>query len=236
MSWLDDIVMQIAKLGMAAPPTEVFSSPQQPLPEAPVSPQEPRQLPFYPSERYIKYNRAPETSLTDQHVSAIAKAAKMAENTGTLSPELSKYLLPIAMTEGWGGNMGVLQSDKNAFYASKRFQRFAENMGLKEGDDLTPIYVKGEKHYVPNQNAENGPRLAAAILAEKAAQARQRGDSSVDTAIMRYNGKGKATEEYYGELVPADTAVYLRKVKEAERLLQHPVNADIWGHYQKEYR
>lgn len=189
-------------------------------------------LPFWPSDRHVKFSQAPEQTLNTNAVASIAAARRLAEETGVLTPELGDHLLPIAMVEGWGTGMGV-RGDQG-FYASRRFLGALEKMGLKENEDYRTYYKKGEKFIMPGGGKEeNMPRMAAVILGEKASLKHVKGD--LLEAIKAYNGKGKATEYVYGDAVPADVDVYLAKVQAARRLLDHPLNAKFNAHFMKEY-
>jgi len=190
-------------------------------------------VPFYPSDRHVKYNLAPERSLDTLAVSEIARVRKLAEERGVLSKELGEQLLPMAMVEGWGSGMGVKGGNK--FYASQRFRNALEKLDLKEETDYMPVWIKGDKHFELLPTDENAPRLAAAILAEKAAITRKRGQEDVEAAVKAYNGKGKSTEMWNGQAIPADVDVYWKKVTEAARLLAHPLNKRLHEHYTREY-
>ncbi len=191
--------------------------------------EKPEPVPFYPSDAYVKYNRAPEKTLSNMDISAIAAARKKAEETGVLSPELGEHLLPIAMVEGWGKKMGVLTGGQG-FYASRRLMKSLEQMGLEEDKDYVTHYIKGDKHVSPLQAS---PAFAAVILGEKAALKHVGGD--VEKALKAYNGSGRAIEKVDGRETPADVDVYLGKVKAARRLLDHPLNEKIRTHFQREY-
>lgn len=196
----------------------------------------PKPLPFYPSRRYIEKGQTPETSLTEDAVTSIAQARKLAETSGVLSPDLGAMLLPIAMTEGWGTGMGVKSGEENSFYASPRFKAALKNMGLEEYKDVTPIVIRGEKHYIPEPRSGNEAKMAAVILGEKAAVARARGDTTIEGAVKRYNGKGSSWERYYGANVPANVNTYWKKVQEAHQLLEHPMNAPFVSHFNSIYQ
>lgn len=219
MSGVEDALRALA--GWMNPPKE----------EKPVEYDEDQVIGFYPRQKYLDNNWAPESRLSSHELTAIAKARKLAETTGVLTPEQGEKLLPIAMVENWGLGMGI--KDTNNFYASQRFRKDMERLGLEAGKDLMPSYIKGELHYAPNVTDANGPRLAALILAEKS---KLKGVNSLDDAIRRYNGKGKATEHYYGTAVPADVEEYLRKVNEAHTMLPHPKNAPFLTHYNTAYK
>ena len=209
---------------------------------APARPQQSSDLdeaiPFYPQERYVKYNLAPERSLSAGNITAIARARKLAEDTGTLSPEVANYMLPIAMTEGWGARMGVRGDSANALYASQRVRRFVKNMGLEEGKHFTKTMIKNEPHFLFNNgdgdDPDVWPRAAAVYLAEKAALL---GKNALPEAVVkRYNGAGSAMEDVMGELVPANVQTYWKKVEEARRLLDHPQNQNLRQYFEQEYK
>lgn len=187
-------------------------------------------LPFYPNNDYIKYNRAPEKTLTTAAVAAIAAARKRAEETGVLTPELGEHLLPMAMVEGENDRIGIIPGREN-FYASRRMLKALENMGLEEGKDYISNYHNGEKH-VRIMNAN--PAMAAVILGEKAQLKRVGGD--LEKAIKAYNGKGKGTERFITGDIPADVDVYWDKVQKAKQTLDHPLNYKIKNHYTKAYQ
>ena len=187
-------------------------------------------LPFHPSD--LSLRQAPESSLTAKHVTDIARARRLAESHGVLTPELGEYFLPMAMTEGWGSTMGV--KTDNAFYASPRFKTMVNQMELKEGKDYSLKKIKGEPHIAPHVTEENGPRWAATILGEKS---RLKGVMTAEDAVKRYNGQGTATEYvgYDDTPVPADVNVYLKKVQKAKELLAHPKNSVLSNHFNSQY-
>lgn len=228
-----------ALMGLAFPNGMPMGMPQQqPLQQATMQaePELPPPVPFYPSARHIERDWAPEKSIDEISLTKIADARRLAEKTGVLTPELGAHLLPMAMVEGWGEGMGV--KDTNAFYASRRFQSALDKMGLKEGADYNKTLINGEPHIMPYPKGGNGPALAAVILGEKA---KLRGDPSIEGAIKRYNGAGKAIEEEGnpGDLhytrTPADVNVYWKKVQEAKRMLEHPSNAPFVAAFNARY-
>lgn len=172
-------------------------------------------LPFYPAERYVKYRHAPETSLTAEDLSQIAAARRQAEKAQILSPELAEQLLPMAMVEGEGLKLGILEN-QGGYYASRQLMKKLSDMELEEGKDYLTSYIKGEKHVVP---LKGSPALAAVILSEKAALKHVGGD--VEKAVTAYN---------------IGTPTHWEKVKEARRLLSHPMNEKFYQHFDREYK
>lgn len=215
---------------------EVLRPPQQavePDPEA--------RVPHYPLRRYAEQNLAPEQTLRYRDIAALARARRQAEETGVLSPELAEHLLPMAMTEGRSGNFGIVQ--EGAFYAKpKTLDRF-KKMGLDPADQgaFAPVAFKDipgkGRHIGPSGNAigdsDAYARIMAAILADKAALG-QPGD--VEGAVMRYNGKGRAIEEFDGVRQQADVNVYLDKVKQAREMLAHPKNKQLLDYFNSIYQ
>ena len=196
-----------------------------PAPESPVAP-------FYPSARYVDQNLAPEKTLREDDISALARARRTAEEKGVLPPELARYLLPMAMVEGRSGNYGIKRD--TALYASpKNVARF-KGMGLNVSDSNPDADVviapdeRGDKMLRIGENTPMEPAryapLMAAILADKAAAART---SDPAVVVRRYNGRGRAMETADGRTTPADVDVYWTKVQEADRMLQHPKNKAI---------
>ncbi len=190
-------------------------------------------VPYYPAERYVQKGLKPEMTLHTDSMAAIAKAQRLAEDTGVLSPEVAKYMLPIAMVEGWGAGMGVRDDPGNALYASQRVKKSLADMGLKEGESITRLQLKNEPHFVFSGDPQDSPKMAAVYLAEKAALLGK--GQPVENVIKRYNGIGSAIEDVYGTLVPASVKTYWKKIEEARSMLDHPVNKAFKEHYQKEY-
>jgi hypothetical protein len=128
--------------------------------------------------------------------------------------------------------MGV--KNDNAFYASTRFKKMTEQMGLKKDKDYTLTKIKGEPHISPIVTKENGPRWAATVLGEKS---RLKGVVTTEDAVKRYNGQGTATEYvgYDDTPVPANVNVYLKKVQKAKELLEHPKNSALSNHFNSQY-
>lgn len=187
-------------------------------------------LPFHPSDLSLRQD--PEKTLNTRDVADIARARRQAESYGIITPELGEYLLPMAMIEGWGSTMGV--KNDNSFYASTRFKKMTEQMGLKKDQDYTLTKIKGEPRISPIVTKENGPRWAATVLGEKS---RLKGVVTPEDAVKRYNGKGTATEYvgYDDTPVPADVSVYWKKIQKAQELLEHPKNSSIFNHFNNEY-
>jgi hypothetical protein len=83
---------------------------------------------YYPQKRYIEKNLAPESSLTKADFAALALAQRRAVETGVLTPELAKQMIPMAITEGWSANHGV-REDLMLYASPQNIERF-KKMGL----------------------------------------------------------------------------------------------------------
>lgn len=242
MDWLQNPMQELARL-IRPHASDTIGTPRQPgrRNDSVNQNSEGEPLMYYPSQYSIDKGQKGESLLNRRNVAAIAEARRLAESSGILTPELGEHLLPIAMTEGWGQGMGVKSEPKNAFYASRRFNDIINKMGLKPGVDFNDLYIpkkqkdgsmRDELHYEPVVNDTNGPRMAAAILAEKS---QLQGVKTYEDAIKRYNGKKPGWEEYQGERIWADPVHYLKKVKEANTALAHPKNAAIRDYYNSVY-
>lgn len=98
------------------------------------------------------------------------------------------------------------------------------------------LMMNDDTDIMANPSPMRQARIMAAVLAEKASL---KGANTVDDAVKLFNGRGKSTQttspSMYGmsgmptrgQVIPADTEVYLKKVKEAESMLSHPANAPL---------
>lgn len=188
-------------------------------------------IPYYPSERYITKNLAPE-SFNYEPLASLAEAQTKAVKSGLLSENLAGKLLPNALVEGWD-NYGVIDGSLG-YPANKRRDAMFAKMGMHMANSDSPDLLKkwanvqrdtvgGYRLLHPSQDMS--ARMAAIVLAEKAHLYGE------DNAIERWNGKGKAVEDYYGESVKADSKNHVRKVDEMIRMLNHPKNASMRNVY-----
>lgn len=170
-------------------------------------------IPFYPSDRHIQKNFAPEQTLNETELQRLANARHRALEYGVLTPELANYMLPIAMVEGRPESYGV--SHDNRFYASPTNRRIFAQMGLRASGNDAPLELvkdaRGDRFFQLTEAAKDyKPELMAAILAIKA-----QGAPTPETAIERWNGAG------------AQARNHRAKVVRARELLQHPKNAGL---------
>lgn len=190
--------------------------------------------PFYPNQGYLKRNLAPELFST-RSLEALAKAENLARAKGVLSSNLANALLPNALVEGWN-NFGIVDG-RYGYPPNKRRDQVMENMGLRVVNSDAPEVLKkyadmsrdtvGGYQLFPHAGLDASAKLATALLAEKAHLYGE------DKAIERWNGKGRATEEYYGDYVQADAKNHARKVQMMVEMLKHPANREISTTYQK---
>lgn len=212
-------------------------------------------LGYYPSEKYISRNWAPET-IGAGNLKHLAVAQAQAVKTGLLTQQLAEAMLPIALIEGNGSNYGIVNSTYGYPPNPQRDKSLAK-MGLRVVDypgkpapapammtdeqkkfvapDISTFDVFKAKDYgywVPSnmpleRDADIHAKLVPVVLAEKA---RLYGDNN---AIERWNGKGKALEDNgYGDEQKADSKYHKRKIEEMIKMLKHPKNQEILNTYQ----
>jgi hypothetical protein len=169
----------------------------------------PNALSYYPNEKYIHKNWAPE-EYGRSDLEAIARAEKLARSKGILSPELAAQFMPLALIENTPSHGVVDGAFGYPQNARRNAMLKAMGLGYKSGN-------------TPDERA----RMAAAVLAEKAAL------YGNDKAVERYNGKGRAVEEYYGEVAQADAPNHVRKVQEMQKMLNHPKNTLLRQAYEQ---
>lgn len=193
---------------------------------------------YYPAKRYVDKNLKPERALKPYDFAAIVMAQKRAVNEGVLTPELAKYLLPMAITEGRSGNYGI-RNNLSVYAKPETIERYRK-MGLSiadaTGDKPVPdtadmvIVNRGKDKHLELTTDDNGynpakySRVMAATLAEKASLIDVK---TPEDAVKRYNGKGRALEVADGKVQQADVNTYLSKVKEAQEMLEHPANTPL---------
>ena len=251
--WIDSLQQMLSSWGAMSPEQRAdklqkTESPVKPMPQESgpgYDPEEP--LSFIPRLDYVDLNKpkVPERTIDRGAAAFIAGAQRQAEAAGVLTKELGQYFPAIAMTEGWGSNMGLkLGTIDNALYTSQRTKDALAKMNLQEGKDFIVVDVRNRTdgkmypHYIPNADIsrENMPKLAAVYLGEAAKVRAARGDLSPAGAIEKYNGKGRATEIIDGKRVPANSKAYVKKVMETFDLRNHPANAEFYKHYNSIYK
>jgi hypothetical protein len=199
-------------------------------------------LSFYPSEKYLKKNWAPE-KIPVNTLKHLASAQRRAVEQGVISPNLANKMLPNTLVEGWDTGYGVV-GGTYGYPASKERDAILQKMGLVVSDYPTnnvntyPDVMRDQKakagYWVPSGllSADTDrfhkayASLVPVILAEKA---RLYGE---DKAIERWNGKGRAIEDNgYDDAQVANAMNHVKKVDEMMRMLNHPANAELLNMY-----
>ena len=163
-------------------------------------------VPYYPSQRHIEKNLAPEQNMAHMALDALANANQIARKNGLMSPQLADKMLPTMLVEGGIGinNWGYPDTPK--------YRDILTKAGLPPTRaELIDLPSKGTTY----DRDVIGAKMMHALMAAKAAQY---GD---DLAIERWNGKG--TNARLG----ADASNHYRKVLETEALLKHPKNKEL---------
>lgn len=165
-------------------------------------------IPFYPQQRYIDKNLAPELGITAMQIEASAQANQLARKNGLMSPKLADMMLPVLLTEGASGVRGW------GFPDTPHYRNILQKAGL-------PQTVK-EIQQLDNRNDYDRELVNQKLMhAKMAAFASIHGD---DKALERWNGVGKS---YKGKYLYADAENHYRKVMETAQLLQHPKNTQM---------
>jgi hypothetical protein len=175
--------------------------------------------PYYPQQRYIDENLAPERGVTNTYLEALAAANQEALRNGLMSPKLASKMLPNMLTEG----AMTLQGINHWGYADlPKYRAILEKAGLPPTiDEVDKLRANTRSTF---DRSLIDAKLSHALMAVKA------GIYGEDKAIERWNGQGKI----YG----ADASNHARKVAEAERLLSHPKNkemVDYWNRMSERY-
>ena len=174
-------------------------------------------VPFYPSQRHIEKNLAPEQNMSNMGLEVLAQANQIARKNKLMSPQLADKMLPTALVEA---SIGI---NNWGYPDTPKYQDILTKAGLpptREGIYALPRDTIYDQELIQ-------AKLMHALMAAKAAQY---GD---DLALERWNGKG--TNVRFG----ADASNHYRKVLETDALLQHPKNKelmDTWNMYLQRYK
>jgi hypothetical protein len=173
-------------------------------------------VPYYPSQRYIEKDLAPELGMSHMQLDALAQANQIARKNKLMSPQLADKMLPTLLVEGATGVNGWGYPD------TPKYRDILTKAGLpptREEIMRSPIDTEYDRNLLSS-------KLMHAVMAAKAAQY---GD---DLALERWNGKG--TNARRG----ADAQNHYRKVLETDAMLKHPKNKemmDTWGTLSQRY-
>lgn len=173
-------------------------------------------VPFYPQQRYLDKNLAPELGMPASNIEALAAANQIAKQNKLMSPYLTERMLPTLLVEGASGTRGWGYPD------SPKWNKILEKAGLP------PSYDKALEQRKTLSDFDRQVWDAKMMHAMMAAKAAEYGDIA---AIERWNGKGKTDRG-------ADSENHARKVQELTELLKNPKNKemlDAWDLYSKRY-
>ena len=177
-------------------------------------------VPFYPQQRYIDKNLAPELGMPKTHLEALAAANQEAIRNGLLSPKLASKILPNILTEN------AMQINNWGYPDTPEYRKILEKAGLPSTfPEIAALRFDAKTDF--DRELINA-KLVHAMVAAKAALYGE------DKAIERWNGKGKNNS--YNR--PADAANHAKKVEETARLLEHPKNKemmDFWTQMSERY-
>lgn len=173
--------------------------------------------PFYPQQRYVDENLAPERGLGNVQLEALAAANQEALRNGLMSPKLASKMLPTILTEG---AMGI---DRWGYADLPKYRAILEKAGLPPThEEIKNLYSQTDSTF---DKELIHAKLTHALMAAKASIYGE------NKAVERWNGQGTS-------LHGADSANHARKVGEAERLLSHPKNkelVDYWNRMSDRY-
>lgn len=191
-------------------------------------------FPFYPSDKHLQKNLAPEKTLGRKELERLKSARNKAIEMEVLDPELADYMLPIAMVEGRPNSYGIMHDNK--FYASPTNKRLFAQMGIPledlskhydRGEEVPqntapPFYIakdkRGDKFIHFGQGADQyKPELMAVILAIK-----NQGSSGIHETLERWNGAGEQARHHR------------EKVMRASELLDHPKNLELMKSWRRD--
>lgn len=163
-------------------------------------------VPYYPSQRHIEKNLAPEQNMAHMALDALANANQVARKNGLMSPQLADRMLPTMLVEG---GIGI---NHWGYPDTPKYRDILTKAGLPPTRaELIDLPSKGTTY----DRDVIGAKMMHALMAAKAAQY---GD---DLAVERWNGKGTNAK------LGADASNHYRKVLETEALLKHPKNKEL---------
>jgi hypothetical protein len=177
--------------------------------------------PYYPQQRYIDENLAPDRDVTNIQLEALAEANQTARKSKLMSPKLLDAMLPTLLVEGASGTRGWGYPDTPAF------NDILAKAGLSvvNGKIQTPIdRQKDNPDYYSTPITEYERQLHHAKMMHAMMAAKEK-VYGTDLAIERWNGVGKSIRG-------ADATNHARKVEETTRLLEDPKNAPITKQWQ----
>ena len=181
--------------------------------------------PYYPQQRYIDENLAPDRGITNMQLEALAEANQTARKSKLMSPKLLDAMLPTLLVEGASGTRGWGYPDTPAF------NNILAKAGLSvaNGKIQNPYQLQKDNpdyYQTPITDYEYNLHEAKMMHAMMAAKEKEYG---TDLAIERWNGKGVTKR---GGEIYADAKNHASKVEEITRLLADPKNAPMVKQWQ----
>ena len=164
--------------------------------------------PYYPQQRYLDQNLAPNLNITNTQLEALAQANQIARKNKLMSPKLLDAMLPTLLVEG--------NSRINGWYYpnTPKYQALIDKSG----------YTENPRRGAPSTESTDYDTELLSSQMMHAMMAAKEKDYGTDLAIERWNGKGVAKR---GNEIHADAKNHARKVEEMTRLLEDPKNAPL---------
>lgn len=177
--------------------------------------------PYYPQQRYIDENLAPDRDISNMQLEALAEANQTARKSKLMSPRLLDAMLPTLLVEGASGTRGWGYPDTQPY----RDILAKAGLSVVDGKIQTPYNVKKDNpDYYGTPIADYDYRLHEAKMMHAMMAAKEK-VYGTDLAIERWNGEGKSIKG-------ADAKNHARKVEELTRLLADPKNAPMVKQWQ----
>ncbi|CAB4146630.1 hypothetical protein UFOVP501_51 [uncultured Caudovirales phage] len=176
--------------------------------------------PYYPQQRYIDENLAPNLNITNMQLEALAQANQIARKNKLMSPKLLDAMLPTLLVEGASGTRGWGYPD------TPEFQALRDKAGLTDNKRNPTLTTNAAGDFVLPTEYDRQLREAQMMHAMMAAKEKEYG---TDLAIERWNGEGVTKR---GDAIYADAKNHARKVEELTRLLADPKNAPMVRQWQ----
>jgi len=176
--------------------------------------------PFYPQQRYIDKNLAPELGTTNMALEALAEANQMARKNKLMSPKLLDAMLPTLLVEGRPG------INPWGYPDTQPYRDILAKAGLSvvDGKIQTPFDLqKDNPDYYSTPIVDYDRQLHQAKLMHAMMAAKEK-VYGTDLALERWNGEGVTKR---GGEIYADAKNHIRKVEEITRLLADPKNAPM---------
>ena len=171
--------------------------------------------PYYPQQRYMDENLAPDRDITNMQLEALAEANQTARKSKLMSPKLLDAMLPTLLVEGASGTRGWGYPDTQPY----RDILAKAGLSVVDGKIQRPSSQKENPDFYIPVPTDYDYRLHEAKMMHAMMAAKEK-VYGTDLAIERWNGEGKSIKG-------ADAKNHARKVEEITRLLADPKNAPM---------